>query len=102
VEKIHLHVGLDQVEAVYAKAKVELALKMPAVTVKTFEKLGVTQDFFIHDASLIRLMMPFDIMKTKQKEFQKHLGKLTLHGPTMIIIKKSLLMRLIHGQQLAV
>lgn len=81
VESIHLHVGLDQVEAVYAKARVELALKMPAVTAKTFEKLGVKQDFFIHDASLIRLMMPFDVMKSKQKEFQKHLGKLTLHGP---------------------
>jgi nitrite reductase/ring-hydroxylating ferredoxin subunit len=81
VEKIHLHVGLDQVEAVYAKARVELALKMPAVTAKTFEKLGIAQDFFIHDASLIRLMMPFDIMKSKQKEFKKHLGKLTLHGP---------------------
>jgi nitrite reductase/ring-hydroxylating ferredoxin subunit len=81
VEKIHLHVGLDQVEAVYAKARVELALKMPAVTAKTFEKLGVSEDFFIHNASLIRLMMPFDVMKSKQKEFKKHLGKLTLHGP---------------------
>lgn len=81
VENIHLHVSLDQVEAVYAKARVELALKMPAVTAKTFEHLGVNEDFFIHDASLIRLMMPFDVMKSKQKEFQKHLGKLTLHGP---------------------
>lgn len=81
IENIHLHVSLDQVEAVYAKARVELALKMPAVTAKTFERLGVTQDFFIHDASLIRLMMPFDVMQSKQKEFQKHLGKLTLHGP---------------------
>ena len=81
VEKIHVHVALDQVEAVYANARVELALKMPAVTAKTFESLGVKQDFYVHDASLIRLMMPYDVMKSKQKEFQKHLGKLTLHGP---------------------
>ena len=81
VEKIHVHVALDQVEAVYANARVELALKMPAVTAKTFESLGVKQDFYVHDASLIRLMMPYDVMESKQKEFQKHLGKLTLHGP---------------------
>ena len=31
VESIHLHVGLDQVEAVYAKARVELALKLSLI-----------------------------------------------------------------------
>lgn len=81
VEYIHRHISLDDVEAVYKASRVVLADKMPAVTAKIFEKMGVSGEFYIHDASLIRLMMPFDVMKSKQQEFKKHLGKLTLHGP---------------------
>lgn len=81
VEQIHCHISLDDVEAVYKAARVVLAEKMPAVTAQTFRDLGVKQEFYVHDASLIRLMMPFDVMKSKQQEFKKHLGKLTLHGP---------------------
>ena len=54
---------------------------MPAVTAQVFRDLGVKDEFYVHNASLIRLMMPFDVMKSKQQEFRKHLGKLTLHGP---------------------
>lgn len=81
VEQIHRHISLDDVEAVYKEARVILADKMPAVTAQTFRDLGVKEEFYVHDASLIRLMMPFDVMKSKQQEFKKHLGKLTLHGP---------------------
>lgn len=81
VENIHHHVALDDVEAVYKAARVSLAEKMPAVTAQTFRALGVDGEFYVHDASLIRLMMPFDVMKSKQQDFKKHLGKLTLHGP---------------------
>lgn len=81
VESIHRHIALDDVEAVYKAARVVLAEKMPAITAETFRRLGVDSEFYVHDASLIRLMMPYDVMKSKQQEFKKHLGKLTLHGP---------------------
>ncbi len=81
VEYIHRHISLDDVEAVYKAARVVLADKMPAVTAQVFRDLGVKDEFYVHNASLIRLMMPFDVMKSKQQEFRKHLGKLTLHGP---------------------
>ncbi len=80
-EQIHQHVGIDRIEKIYARIRSDLAGKMPAIMARMFRLFGAEDPFYIHDASLIRMMVPYDVMKSKPREGKKHLGKLTLHGP---------------------
>lgn len=86
IEFVHRHVANEEIEGVYTRIRSELALKMPAVTARMYREFGAGEPFYVHAASLIRLMTPYGIMKSTQKALseealKKHLGKLTLHGP---------------------
>jgi nitrite reductase/ring-hydroxylating ferredoxin subunit len=52
---------------------------MPSFTANLVYDLQYKSDFYVHDASLIRIMLPY----YHQKEFssKEELGKLSLHGP---------------------
>ncbi|MAK92458.1 MAG: hypothetical protein CMI13_14655 [Oleibacter sp.] len=79
LEKIHNHLTPEQVKALYHEVRKELKNKMPAVTASMFREFGVNEEFFVHDASIIRLMLPY--AEQKKYEHNTELGKLTLHGP---------------------
>jgi nitrite reductase/ring-hydroxylating ferredoxin subunit len=81
IEKIHLHLDVNRIEEVYTLTRAELDRKMPAITAEMFRRLGASDPFYVHSASLIRLMMPYGFMKHGHQQLQKHLGKLVPHPP---------------------
>ena len=80
IEKIHLYLDANQLEDTYHLVREELAAKMPAITAEMFRRLGARDPFYVHSASLIRIMMPYSHMKDR-RSLQQHLGKLVLHPP---------------------
>jgi len=81
VEQIHQHVEADRIMEIYMRTRRVLAEKMPSITAQMFRQAGAQDRFYVHDSSLIRLMLPYDVQKQKQREFKSEIGKLTLHGP---------------------
>ena len=79
IEKIHNHLDVNEISALYKKIRTLLKEKMSAVTVSMFRSLGLTDEFYVHDACLIRMMLPYNQQKKYKNKYE--LGKLTLHGP---------------------
>jgi len=79
LNKIHNYLNVDEISDLYKKIRGSLKDKMPAVTASMFRILGLTSEFYVHESSLIRIMLPFNEQKKYQRDYE--LGKLTLHGP---------------------
>jgi nitrite reductase/ring-hydroxylating ferredoxin subunit len=81
LEYIHEHLNAHQIKALYYEIRIQLANKMPAVTVSMYRSFGVVDPFYVHDGSLIRMMLPYHMQQEYAKDSEELLGKLTLHGP---------------------
>lgn len=79
LNKIHNYLNVGEISDLYKKIRGSLKDKMPAVTASMFRSLGLTSEFYVHESSLIRIMLPFNEQKKYQRDYE--LGKLTLHGP---------------------
>lgn len=80
-EKFHEAIAPGNVENIYLEYRKYLKTRMPFFTKRLFESLGATDPFYIHDASLVRIMTPYAVQKKYAQAYGYHLGKLSLHGP---------------------
>ncbi len=81
-ERIHTVLTAAELEKFYLDVRVDLAERFPGFVKRMLRHaLPLPERFFINANTVVRFIVPHDVLHRGYAHFRRHLGKLDLHGP---------------------